>query len=111
MRCLLLIEDSVELQALVAVCLGGWEILEAAGGEEALAHLRLRQPDLILLDSQLEDGSAQQWFPQLRSLFAGPIVWFSSKDPGPDLAGQLAGQIQKPFDPLRLQGQLLSALV
>ena len=32
---------------------GGYEIIEAANGEEALAAAKTRQPDLILMDIQI----------------------------------------------------------
>lgn len=50
--CLLVVDDQKDnIEALVAM-LGkqGFEILTATGGEQALGHLAVRQPDLILLD-------------------------------------------------------------
>lgn len=108
---MLIIEDSLELRALVAVCLDGWAVLEASSGAEALSLLDGHLPDLVLLDSQLEDGPTQQWFPKLRAAFSGPIVWFSAREPGPEIESELAGHVPKPFDPMNLEILLEAILV
>jgi len=106
MHSLLLIEDSSELRDLVGFCLDTWTVREASSRLEAMGLLGDSKPDLILLDSQLDDGPSQLWFSQLRAAFDGPIVWFSGHAPGPELSGQIAGQILKPFDPTQLANQL-----
>ena len=106
MQSLLLIEDCPELRDLVGFCLDNWTIREASSRLQALGLLDDSKPDLVLLDSQLDDGPSHLWFSQLRAAFDGPIVWFSGHALDPELSNQIAGQILKPFDPGKLANQL-----
>ena len=57
MACVLLVDDERDLLSLVDFNLrsAGFETLVATTGAEALAHLRRRVPDLVLLDLMLPD--------------------------------------------------------
>ena len=54
---LLLIDDSQDMQKLVAMFLerDGYEVLRASSGSEGLRKLARNQPDLILLDIMMPD--------------------------------------------------------
>lgn len=62
-RQLLVVEDNdVEREGLVRLLRdAGFEVREAATGDRALALLRARRPDLILLDMLLPDNKVDGW--------------------------------------------------
>lgn len=54
---ILVVEDETSIRKLVAINLSsrGYEVLQAANGEQALAQLRKQKPDLMVLDIKLPD--------------------------------------------------------
>lgn len=101
---LLLVEDSAEImednrRALQA---RGYEVCEARTLGEAKARLAERQPDLILLDVLLPDGSGMDLCRDIREMTAAPILFLSSLGESIQVvAGLRAGgddYIQKPYE-------------
>ncbi|WP_201300237.1 response regulator [Nocardioides sp. AX2bis] len=104
-------DDDPDVRELIAMSMsvvGGWLVVEATGGLEAVEIARRRRPDLVVLDVTMPevDGIATFHLLQQDPLTAGvPVVlltaaqrvgvqsWF-----GLDVAGVLA----KPFDPIQL---------
>jgi len=70
-RTLLIVDDEEGVRTLVRMTLESesYEILEAKGGSEALAMIRMHRPDLVLLDVMLPDSSG---FDICRSLKTDP---------------------------------------
>ena len=54
-KCILVVEDQVDNRQILRDLLGnaGFELTEAENGEEAIAAVARRRPDLILMDIQL----------------------------------------------------------
>jgi two-component system, cell cycle response regulator DivK len=54
-KCILVVEDQPDNRQILRDLLGsaGFELVEAENGEEALAAVTRRRPDLILMDIQL----------------------------------------------------------
>jgi CheY-like chemotaxis protein len=62
--------------------LGGFEVIEARNGEEALELSQQHQPDLLVLDVQMPRMTGYEVCRQLRqhaTLFATPVILLSAK--------------------------------
>jgi CheY-like chemotaxis protein len=105
----LVIDDELDLRLLVRVMLerGGHNVIEASTGEEGLALLEQRKPDLLILDLRLADIDGVE---VLRKIKAGKdpvqVVVLTAHSSGD--AKQAAeeagcdGYLSKPFDRLEL---------
>ena len=82
---LLLVDDDAEIRA--SVRLGfelQWrdvEIVEAAGGEEALRLVEEQRPDLVLLDVGLPDTDGYSILREIRAFSAVPVIMLSARRP------------------------------
>jgi two-component system OmpR family response regulator len=114
----LVVEDDPDIGALLNRGLGaaGFHVSWVDTFERALQHLSRENPDAILLDVMLPDGSGNDLCRSMRQKgFAGPILFLSAKDEVADRVDGLAAggddYIVKPFvfDELvaRLRAQLL----
>ena len=119
-RRVLVVDDSSlirEAAKIALASLGGWDVLCAEGGEEALALAAAELPDAILLDvvmpgmDGIEVAERLAGTPGAR---ACPIVLLTARDRPEDheLFGRLpiAGVITKPFDVAALADQLAETL-
>lgn len=111
----LVVDDSPTVLKLVASSLEphGFEVATAAAGLEALARLRERRPDLVLLDINLPGMDGYQVCKIIKAdpnIGRVPVVFLSGRGGLFDrMRGRLAGSsehVQKPFEP-----QALVALV
>jgi CheY-like chemotaxis protein len=114
-KLILVVDDEIAVRMICSFNLeaAGLEVTEAADGEEALAAVRERRPDLVLLDVMMpkRDGWAVaaelRADPRTRDL---PIVFLTARVDDADRrrAHQLGvvGYITKPFDPIALAVQL-----
>jgi DNA-binding response OmpR family regulator len=79
----------------------GYRALQAMTGQQALAAVRLWEPDLVLLDLALPDLPGTQVCRQLRQLSPVPIMIVSTEtDPGTIDLAMAAGAsdyVRKPF--------------
>ena len=114
---LLLVDDAQDIRTIARLSLervGGWTVVEAAGGEEALAALAQRGPfDAVLLDVMMPRLDGPTTLRLLREHGLGedvPVVFLTAKAQPAELrslrARDVAGAIAKPFDPLALPGEL-----
>lgn len=109
---ILCVEDDRDIQLLLQLALGklgGFDVLIAASGEEALEQMEDFSPDLLLLDLMLPGMTGLELFEAVRRqpAFARlPALLLTAKLPPirPDeLAAQgVLGVIRKPFDPVLL---------
>lgn len=121
---ILVVDDEETIREVVRACLediGGWQVTLAASGQSALAAIATRSPDspfdAILLDISMPDLDGLEIFSQLQRLppsQIAPVVLLTAKVLSDDLAQfqqlGVAGIITKPFDPLRLCGELAALL-
>jgi CheY-like chemotaxis protein len=110
-------ENAIRLVCRVNLRSAGFETLEAADGETALALARAERPDLILLDIMLpgvdgwEVAAELASMPETREI---PIVFLTARTTAMDESRGHAvggvGYIAKPFDPTRLSEMLTTVL-
>ena len=118
-KCILVVEDQEDNRQILRDLLGsaGYDLTEAENGEEALAAVARRRPDLILMDIQLPvmDGYEAtrriRTNPDLRSV---PIIAVTSYalagDENKALAAGCDGYVTKPYSPRDLLAKVRTYL-
>ena len=117
---ILIIEDEANLRTVVRTCLemlAGWEVLQAASGQEGLLLAQREKPDAILLDAMMPEMDGITVLQKLLAnpeLQAIPVVFLTAKveltQPQRFLRLGARGAIAKPFNPLTLHNQVTTAL-
>ena len=118
-KCILVVEDQEDNRQILRDLLGsaGYDLTEAENGEEAIAAVARRRPDLILMDIQLPvmDGYEAtrriRTNPDLRSV---PIIAVTSYalagDENKALAAGCDGYVTKPYSPRDLLAKVRAYL-
>jgi two-component system phosphate regulon response regulator PhoB len=118
-KTILIVDDEAPIREMIAVALemAGYECLEAANSQEALAIIVDRQPDLLLLDWMLPGGSGIELARRLKrdELTAEiPIIMLTAKgEEDNKIQGLEVGAddyITKPFSPRELVARLKAVL-
>jgi DNA-binding response OmpR family regulator len=113
---LLVIEDEAPVRAMVRLLLEdeGFEVLEAADGEEGLARFASEEPDLVLVDLRLPGQHGFEVCRTLRSSSDVPIIILTAQVDSHDVvAGLEAGAddyVTKPFVGKELAARIRAAL-
>ena len=114
LRRILVVDDQRVMRSIAEFSLGkmgGFALHICASGEEALQAAATFLPDLLLLDINMPQLDGVQTLQELRSRgISVPVVFFTGKVESADMQrleglGAL-GVVPKPFDPLKLPGQL-----
>jgi CheY-like chemotaxis protein len=95
--------DTIDLVRLI-LKRGGYEVIGATGGREALARLPEVAPDLILLDVMMPDMDGWTVLQAMREdemVRHIPVVLFTATRPRRPMA-RIDGYIAKPFTPHQL---------
>ena len=99
-------EGDIRMSVGLALKLAGYEVLEAATGEEAVRGVVEQSPDAVLLDLRLPDIDGWKVLERLEELgrFPQVPVVIGSADAAPAsrrraLAAGCAGYLVKPFEP------------
>jgi DNA-binding response OmpR family regulator len=110
-------EPSIRLLCRVNLPFAGFDVVEAADGEAALARLEDEEVDLVLADVMMPGMSGLEFVEQLRARDRTadvPVVFLSARADDVDvergLAAGAAAYITKPFDPLELGPRLRAIL-
>ena len=111
---ILLVDDQRVMRSIAEFSLGkigGFTLHICASGEEALAEAAAFEPDLLLLDVNMPDLNGMQTLERLRERgIHAPAIFFTVNAAAVDTARlgglEALGVIAKPFDPLKLPGQL-----
>ena len=118
-KCILVVEDQEDNRQILRDLLGsaGYDLTEAEDGEQAIAAVARRRPDLILMDIQLPvmDGYEAtrriRTNPDLRSV---PIIAVTSYalagDEDKALAAGCDGYVTKPYSPRDLLAKVRTCL-
>lgn len=111
MYSILTVDDSASMRQMVAFTLksAGFNVLEAANGEEGLARIRDSNVDMLLVDQNMPQMDGVSLVRAVRSLpqhKATPILMLTTESSDAmKAAGKAAGAtgwLVKPFDPARL---------
>ena len=100
---ILVIDDEVQIRRFLRISLAsqGYEVIEAAGGEEGLKLVATRSPDLVVLDLGLPEMDGKQVLSALRGWSSVPVVILSVRaDEGEKVKALDAGAndyVTKPF--------------
>ncbi len=107
-RKVLIVDDDEDIRRVTEIALrrvGGWDVVHAASGAEALARARAAQPDVILLDVMMPDGDGPTTLARLRADPATaklPVIFLTARVQRRELESYrelgAAGVIEKPFD-------------
>jgi two-component system, OmpR family, response regulator len=111
---ILLVDDQRVMRSIAEFSLGkigGFTLHICASGEAAIEEAAAFAPDLLLLDVNMPDLNGMQTLEQLRERgIHAPAVFFTVNPAAADMAKfrglEALGVIAKPFDPLKLPGQL-----
>lgn len=108
----MLVDDEEDIRTIAEISLrvvGGWEVVLAASGEEALALVPERHPDVVLLDVMMPGIGGPGALAGLRAQPGGealPVIFVTAKVQRDEVARYeamaVAGVIAKPFDPMTL---------
>jgi CheY-like chemotaxis protein len=118
-RRVLLIDDEDDVREVAQLCLemvAKWDVVTASSGAEGVLLAAAGQPDAIVLDVMMPgmDGSAT--LSQLQANSATrhiPVILLTAKNLDPLIDRfvlEVVTIISKPFDPMRLPGQIATAL-
>ena len=113
---ILVVDDDFELRSIVGFALrqGGFLVIEAGDGKEALAAVAAERPALIVLDLNLPGGDGLTLLPQLRVLSAAPVLVLSVRSAEEDVVRALDlgadDYLTKPFSPRTLLARLRALL-
>ncbi|HKA32994.1 MAG TPA: response regulator [Candidatus Binatia bacterium] len=108
----LIIDDEVQIRRLARVVLeaDGYRVLDSESGEQGLADIALRRPDVVLLDLGLPKLDGVAVLKRLREWSRVPVLVLSVRDrPDDKVAALDAGAddyIQKPFEAAELLARL-----
>ncbi len=115
-KTILVIDDEQQIRRVVSHALGddGTRILEAGTAREGLDLAAAEQPDLIVLDLGLPDGSGEDTCRQLRSWTQVPILVLSARHSDAEKVALFdAGgddYVTKPFSPAELKARVRALL-
>jgi CheY-like chemotaxis protein len=119
-KCVLIVDDDEDLRAIAKLGLemgGGWIVLSAGSGEEALSLAAEHQPDVILLDMMMPDMDGRATLKRLKanpSTQAIPVILLTAKvnsaDPDSFKDMQVNAILAKPIRPLLLAEQISTLL-
>ena len=113
---ILAIEDDERIRTAVRLALEdeGWEVLEAANGQEAFASFSEKPADVVLIDIMLPDIDGFEVCRTLRRTSAVPIIMVTARADTHDVvAGLEAGAddyLTKPFAPKELSARIRALL-
>ena len=119
-RRILLIEDESDIREIASLSLesvGGWEAIQAQGGQEGIATAARENPDAILLDVMMPDLDGPTTLQQLLSderTAHIPVIFMTAKVQASELRKLSVlgarGVIAKPFDPIQLPTEIARML-
>ncbi len=119
-RRILVVDDDASIREVTQMSLemvGGHEVLTAGCGRDALAHAARERPDAIILDVMMPGLDGPATFERLQADPATadiPVILLTAKLQSTDRARFAAlgvrAVLAKPFDPMRLPGEVAELL-
>jgi two-component system KDP operon response regulator KdpE len=114
--CILIVDDEPQIRRFLRTSLGahGYQVLEAACGQEALVRLTTERPDVVLLDLGLPDLDGLDVIHRMREWSQVPIIVLSVRGQEGDKVAALDGgaddYVTKPFGMGELLARIRAAL-
>jgi CheY-like chemotaxis protein len=115
-RKILLVDDEADIRLVAEISLsnlGGWQVIQAASGPEAVALAAREKPDLVLLDVMMPGMDGPATLEKLREAEDGratPVIFMTAKVQKAEIDRLLGlgvrGLIPKPFDPMTLPDEI-----
>ena len=106
-------EDIRTICALSARTVGGWEVVVADSGEDALAKIAEAKPDVVLLDVMMPGMNGLTTLARLRErpeTAETPVILLTARVQPHEVdryrAAGATGVIAKPFDPMTLPDEI-----
>ena len=110
----LVVDDDTKILRFVgmSLSLAGYEVITAAGGEEALKIVQTNHPDIMLLDILMPGVDGLEVLQRLRQTSKVPVIAFSAHATAADEARRLGANdfLAKPFRPDELTGRIEAVL-
>jgi len=112
----LVVDDEPQIQRVLRPSLAacGYEVREAATGQEALAAIAMLAPDLVILDLGLPDMDGKEALRKLRIITSAPVIVLSARDREAEkiMALDLGADdyVEKPFAMGELLARIRAAL-
>jgi len=113
---IMVVDDDADICTVVELSarrVGGWDVVVASSGQEALAKVKSERPDVILLDVMMPDLDGPATLVKLReapSTATIPVIFLTAKVQRPEVERYLAlgavGVIRKPFDAMTLPDEV-----
>ncbi len=109
--------DIREIAYLALAELSGLDVVQCAGGVEALACVEAFDPDVILLDVMMPGMTGIETLQAIRdqTAISAPAIFMTSKNIATehqdDIKNLAIGAIQKPFNPVTLSDELRAMVV
>ena len=119
-KCILVVEDQEDNRRILRDLLGnaGFDLIEAESGEDALAAVMTRRPDLTLMDIQLPQKDGYEATRRIKSnpdMKTVPVIAVTSYalagDDAKALAAGCSCYVSKPFSPRALLAKVREYLV
>ncbi|SSC67977.1 response regulator [Ciceribacter selenitireducens] len=113
---ILVVDDEPQIQRFLkpSLAAGGYDVIEAATGAEALKAVATQAPDLVILDLGLPDMDGKEVIASLRGWSDIPIVILSARDRESEKIAALDlgadDYVEKPFGIGELTARIRSAL-
>jgi len=111
MKTIMAVDDSASLRQMVSLVLseGGFQVIEAVDGVDALAKMNGREVNLFLTDLNMPNMDGLEFTRQVRAIpqykFVPIVLLTTESNPEKKQQGKAAGAtgwIVKPFDPAQL---------
>ena len=120
MKRVLIVDDEDDIREVAQVSLemvAGWDVVTACSGREGIQRALEHRPDAILLDVMMPDLDGPTTFERLQADPATasiPVLLLTAKVQMADRVRferlGVSGVLAKPFDPMRLAGDVADAL-
>jgi two-component system, OmpR family, KDP operon response regulator KdpE len=113
---ILIVDDEPQIQRFLKPALkaAGYEVLTAATGAEALKHISISAPDVVILDLGLPDMEGKDIIQEVRAWSAVPIIVLSARDRETEKIAALDfgadDYVEKPFGIGELIARIRAAL-
>lgn len=113
---ILMVDDDPHIRRIAEISLrkvGKWDVKLDSSGREALSILESMSPDLILMDVTMPEMDGLSTFARLQQMpesAAIPVIFLTGRVLNEEVEEYrklgVAGVINKPFDPLKLPGEI-----